>query len=175
MTRRRYLFNSILIGGLLIASECFGQQSSSPVQPDLKSFLQFYLKEMPDTLTRFSSAQFDLNEDARPETIVYLTGPNWCGSGGCLMLVLEPANSSFKIVGRTTIVRPPIRIFESRSHGWHDIGVRVGGGGIQGYEAILSFDGKAYPKNPTLPPARKAARNTEGQVLPLPDAGTPLY
>lgn len=119
--------------------------------------------------------QFDLNEDAKPETIVYLTGSNWCGSGGCLMLVLEIANSSFKIAGRTAIVRPPIRIFESRAHGWHDIGVQVGGGGIQGYEAVLSFDGKAYPKNPTLPPARKAARNTKGKVLSLPDVGTPLH
>jgi len=160
---------------LLITGDCLGQQALKPTDTDLKTFLQSYLKEAPDTSTRFLSARFDLNEDAKPETIVYLTGPSWCGSGGCLMLVLESANSSFKVVGRTTIVWPPIRIFESRSHRWHNIGVRVGGGGIQGYEAVLSFDGKTYPKNPTVPPARKAAENIKGLMLPLPDVGTPLY
>ena len=55
-----------------------------------------------------------------------------------------------------TIVRRPIRVLETKSNGWHDIGVIVAGGGIQlGDEAILPFDGKSYPTNPTVLPAKE--------------------
>jgi hypothetical protein len=51
-------------------------------------------------------------------------------------------------------------------HGWHNLGVWVGGGGIQpGYEAELRFDGKKYPGNPSVPPARKTGKNASGTVV----------
>jgi hypothetical protein len=88
--------------------------------------------------------------------IVYVSGQGWCGSGGCTMLILEPTESAFKVLGRVTIVQLPIRLLPSVNDGHPDIGVSVQGGGVQsGYEAVLSFDGKSYPRNPSMPPARK--------------------
>ena len=64
------------------------------------------------------------------EDIVYISGPGWCGSGGCTMLILEPSGSSFNVLGKVTIVQLPIRVLHSTSHGHPDIGVLVQGGEI---------------------------------------------
>ena len=53
----------------------------------------------------------------------------------------------------------------------------MGGGGIRpAYEAVLSFNGRFYPTNPTNPPARPAEGGTEGTVLiSREDEGQPLF
>ena len=87
----------------------------------LKSFLQSYLgKPYPpferDGPTRYSSAFVDLKDDGTKEVIVYVSGRAWCGSGGCIMLILSPEGTSYKVVTRTTITRPPIRILNTKSN-----------------------------------------------------------
>lgn len=39
----------------------------------------------------------DLNSDGVPETIVYLTGRKWCGSGGCTILILKSEGGRGKL------------------------------------------------------------------------------
>lgn len=64
------------------------------------------------------------------------------------------------------ITQLPIRLLPGRSHGWRDIGVFVRGGGIlPGYHARLSFDGRAYPSNPLMPPARRLRAAGPGRIL----------
>src|SRR5436190_1567725 len=111
------------------------------------------------------------------EAIVYLMGGEWCGSGGCTMLILASEASSFRVVTKITITRPPIRVLSSTSHGWHSIGVWVAGGRIEpAFEAELSFDGKSYPGNPSVPPARRLAAQVAGNVvIPSSQAGMPLF
>ena len=135
----------------------------------LKRFLQDYLKHHgfpDDKTTRFTAASADLNDDGKPELVVYITGQTWCGSGGCNLLILTPRNSTYAVVGDLSITRPPIRMLSKKSNGWHDISVWVQGGGIQpGYEAKLSFDGKLYPSNPSTPPAVHLRTKVAGKVL----------
>jgi hypothetical protein len=72
-----------------------------------------------------------------------------------------------------TITNPPIRVLDQKLNGWHSLGVWVQGGGIQpGYEAELRFNGKSYPKNPSVPPARRADKNLAGEVV-IKDADNP--
>jgi hypothetical protein len=104
----------------------------------------------------FRAAEADLNGDGANETIVYVTSPDYCGSGGCLTLVLERVDGSYRTVMRATITRLPIRVLDTKHHGWKDIGVMVGGGGITSpYEAVMEFNGRRYPSNPTMPPAHR--------------------
>jgi hypothetical protein len=117
----------------------------SPAEENsLRTFLQPYLGSMPvgeDTTTRYQDAFVDLNGDGIPEVIVFVTGEDWCGSGGCEILVLARKGSSYSVVTRMTVSRPPIRVLTTKSHGWHDISVWVQGGGyVRGYEAELQFD-----------------------------------
>jgi hypothetical protein len=152
-------------------------------QPDhLTEFLKKYLGEpYPpfelEQATRYSSVFVDLKDDRTKEVIVYLTGRGWCGSGGCRMLILAPEGTSFKIIAETTITRLPIRVLATKSNGWHDITIMVAGGGIQpGYEAVLSFDGKTYPSNPSVPPAHPLAGKVRGViVLPVTAEEGPVY
>ncbi|GAC1665228.1 MAG: hypothetical protein NVS9B4_20880 [Candidatus Acidiferrum sp.] len=109
--------------------------------------------------------------------IIYFTDQQSCGSGGCAALILAPKDSSYKVVTKITIARLPIRVLTTKSNGWHDLGVWVQGGGIQpGYEAKLSFNGKKYPGNPSVPPARHLRGKVAGEVVvPITAKGTTIY
>lgn len=153
--------------------------AQTPIEP-LRSFLQDYLKDHgfpDDKTTRFTAASADLNDDGKPEFVVYITGQCWCGSGGCNLLILTPQNSTYMVVGDLSITRPPIRLLSTKSNGWHDVSAWVQGGGIQpGYEAKLPFDGKDYPSNPSVPPAVPLTRRAAGKVLISgTEKGTALY
>ena len=156
----------------LITATCLGQDRVSQdaaADGPLKAFLQNYLKSGSsefDMTTRYSAAFADLSGAKVPEVVVYVSGRAWCGSGGCSMLILRPNGVSFTVIARTTITRPPIRVLQTTTNGWHDVGVWVQGGGIlAGYTAVLSFNGKAYASNPTVPPARHLAGDSDGEIL----------
>jgi hypothetical protein len=127
--------------------------------------------------TQYVSTFVDLNDDGTQEAIVYLTSDGWCGSGGCTTLIVAPEGSSYKVITKITITRPPIRVLTTKSTGWHDIAVGVHGGGIMhAYEAELSFDGKTYPSNPSMPPARRLLEKVAGEVaVSATEKATPLY
>lgn len=118
-----------------------------------------------------------LNDDGAKEVIVYLLSSKWCGSGGCTALVLAPEGSSYKVITRIMITNPPIRVLATKTIGWHDLAVQVRGGSVQpGYEAQLSFNGKKYPNNPSVLPAKRSRGTATGEVvIPSESKGTPLY
>ena len=103
----------------------------------------------------FLAAETDLNGDGQDEVVVHVTSRDYCGSGGCVTLVLQRTGQGYRTMMRASVTRPPIRVLETRHQGWKDIGVTVSGGGAgPAYEAALAFDGRRYPSNPTTPPAR---------------------
>ncbi len=124
-------------------------------------------------LTRYSVALVDLNSDKRPEALIYAMSTadgggqaNLCGTGGCNLYVLSLTSTSYSRVTNITITRPPIRVLPTITHGWHDLGVLVAGGGIiPGYEAQLRFDGRSYPSNPSVPPAVRLNGTAGKQVI----------
>lgn len=62
--------------------------------------------------------------------------------------------------------RLPIRLLTTTTNGWQDLAVSVSGGGIRpGYEVKLAFDGKKYPSNPTIAPAKRIPSQTPGTTL----------
>jgi len=174
-------------GFIFAGTPCRSQtlhRPSSKQADSLKRFLQGYHPPEPDSkergATRYSSAFVDLRDDGMQEVIVYLTGAWWCGSGGCSTLVLAPDGSSYKVITKITITRLPIRVLKAKSNGWHDLGVMVrvwyGEGDVYAREAELSFDGRSYPSNPSIPPARMLSKRVEGEVVILSTTeGSPLY
>ncbi len=95
----------------------------------------------------------DLNGDGTFEAILYLSGRAYCGSGGCTLLVLTPEAGRYRPITRMSVSRLPVRQLDSETHGWHDLGVTVGGGGMAASEAWMRFDGNVYPANPSTQPA----------------------
>jgi hypothetical protein len=152
--------------------------STGPGEP-LKEFLRGYLnpgRVAADKTTRITAVSVNTKGKAAKEQVVYVSGQGWCGSGGCTLLILEPNDSSFRVLGRVTIVQLPVRLLSSMEHGHPDIGVWVQGGGIQpGYEAVLSFDGTTYSENPSLPPARQITGTQGMEIIANLESSVPLY
>jgi hypothetical protein len=177
---------AIIVGGLVLAmagatvlAQGRATASDRPSEP-LKAYLRSYLslggRVLLDTTTRITAYGVKIGDGKTEEDIVYVSGPGWCGSGGCTMLILEPTGLSFKVLGKVTIVQLPIRLLHSMSHGHPDIGVLVQGGGIlSGYEAVLSFNGESYPRNPSLPPARKTTAVRGEVIIANTEESVPLY
>jgi hypothetical protein len=170
--RPSFVIVNCLVCLLLTAVLCDGQHPHSSTvshQGALKQFLREELGDPQfgiDQTTRFISAIIQSDGTAKEEVVVYIYGQSWCGSGGCRLWILEPGGATFKIIGQMTIVRPPIRVLRTKSHGHYDIGVWVQGGGIQpGYEALMRFDGKSYPNNPSVPPSQHLTGNVAGKVI----------
>ena len=165
-----------LLCGLIFGLPCQAQthpRSRSPRDAAIKNVLRQYLKEHNienASSARYMSALVDLNDDGKEEVVVYVISQDLCGTGGCLTLVLAPQQSSFTIVSKITISRPPIRVLKTKSHGWHDLAVFVAGGGIQpGYEADVPFNGKRYATNPSIPPAHRLNPQSTGRIV-IPDS-----
>ncbi|MGL4511409.1 hypothetical protein, partial [Cetobacterium sp.] len=97
----------------------------------------------------YSYVKIDLNNDSVPEYFVYAYGPMLSGSGGGSALIL---NSDYKEISRFTLVQTPIIINNHRTKNWKDIIMNVSGGGATPNAAIMKFDGKTYPSNPSLQP-----------------------
>lgn len=98
-------------------------------------------------------------------SFAYLTGGDYCGSGGCVLLVARKTETGFERVGRLTVTQTPIRVLESRSHGLPDLAVGVSGGGATPHEALIPFDGTRYASNPTVAPAKPIEGAAPGQTL----------
>jgi hypothetical protein len=85
-------------------------QSTLTQDKPLKAFLQRYLSEAPpvgaDKTTRYSAVSVDLRDDGEEEVLVYVQGRDWCGSGGCVTLILAPKEVSYRVVMRATITPP---------------------------------------------------------------------
>jgi hypothetical protein len=154
-----------LLGSVLAVSLCSAQakQNAQALSRDEESIRKLLQSRDDDKTTQYVAAFHDLNGDGTPEAIVYLIGKSWCGSGGCNLFILQKTGASWKVVTRMTVTNPPIRMLNTRSNGWRSLAVWVHSGG--GYEAELRFNGKTYPRNPSVPPARRAAENLAGEVL----------
>jgi len=169
--------------GLLLACLACCSAGALPAQPasgddGVRAYLQerFHADRAEDRDARYVIARADLNGDGRPEALVYLLSSAYCGTGGCNLLILTPAGRSWRKVAELTIVNPPIRLLGSASHGWRDLAVRVAGGGSRAHEALLTFNGRSYPANPSMPPARALRRAVPGRVLISDgDRGRPLF
>ncbi|WP_435417168.1 hypothetical protein WAB17_09760 [Parerythrobacter aurantius] len=131
--------------------------SPSPAdrEEDIRHFL---LQEYPEAAPmRYALAFTDLDSDGADEAIVYLVTPYFCGTGGCNTIILTPAGPMWRKVAEISVSRPPVTVMDSTTNGWKDITVAISGGGTAAGNALLRFDGTAYPGNPTVPPAEPVA------------------
>jgi hypothetical protein len=163
-------FSLVVVCGLL-ATVCRGQVNRQLPSSDdrLKSALQSYLQDklVPEfEPTNYNFAFVDLAGRGKREAVVYVSGRGWCGTGGCRMLVLTQAGSSYKVIAKIPTVRPPIRVLESKSHGWRDLSVWIQGGGIlQGYEEKVKFDGNTYSKDSPQTDEERPVRRLQGKII----------
>ena len=99
------------------------------------------------TASPYEVAYQDLNGDRLDDALVLLQGPDWCGLGGCPLLIFQGmGKSDFIFLSRTERVRQPVLLGESRTNGWRDL---VVGATIKGQpEDMLLHRGlEGYPSS----------------------------
>jgi hypothetical protein len=158
---------SALLAAAAVPARAAPSEASVRLELELHSWVQDRAgKDEEGRASRYMHALTDLNGDGMPEGLVYLTGRDRCGSGGCNLYILRRGRGVWRLINSVTIAKLPIRRLTTISRGWSDIGVHVSGGGIvDGYEAVLRFNGRRYPGNPTVAPAWRGRKGAPGQTL----------
>ena len=129
----------------------FGIFAGSDPRAQLAKALQAWSGS--DALMHFRFILVDLNDDGVPDALALLTGAEYCGPGGCRLMVLQGEHDgSFRVVSSSTVTREPIALVARRSKGWHSLIVSIAGGGVAACKVRMDFDGQRYPDNPTLAP-----------------------
>jgi len=120
--------------------------------PELDDAIGAHLRNgmQPEAVPQYRWSKADLNSDTEPDAVVLLIDPEFCGSGGCTMLVFKGKADGFEFESLSTVTREPIYVLQETNHGWHTLSVLAAGGGIDAHQVIMRFDGESYPHNPTL-------------------------
>lgn len=133
---------------------------------DLNQALLAYLAKKgddPKYANPHQTAQIDLNGDGIQDALVLLQNPMYyCGTGGCTMLVFKGTKSGFRFVSRSTLIRSPVLVSKTKTHGWRDLIVEVSGGGIAPKQVALKYTGSKYPLNPSTLPALPKNQQVKG-------------
>ena len=160
----KLVFSLIVSSGLICSGNAQSGDGSSKAEEDVRRFLVGYVesRHMEVYDARYAVGFFDLNGDGNNEAIVYLLGRDWCGTGGCLTLVLTRSGNSYRTVGKILVTRPPIRVLGEKSHGWRTLAES---------EAELPFNGERYPISAAPPYAPRLRANIEGNIVIPSSAG----
>lgn len=135
--------------------------SKSAKNKALEQAVHAYTQDQSD----YQSSLYDLNKDGIDDAVVLLSGMEWCGSGGCTLLVFKGLeNGSFQPHSKMTVSSTPIYALSTQTQGWRDLSVYTRGLG----QVILKFNGKSYPSNPSLASKYTANLKQVGNILLLP-------
>ena len=115
----------------------------------------------------------DLNGDDIPEVLVYVEGGQVCGSGGCPLFVMKRNNGGWVVVTEISLAQIPVVVSSRRTNGWEDLILWQASYewnlqlqmGLPSYYAVLQFDGRQYPENPSGFPAAPLKEPTSGTAL----------
>lgn len=168
------LLSAALLGALATTVCSTASSRPRPNAETVQSWLLQYhaeeFREPGNPEARYAVAYYDLNGDGDDEALVYFESRGNCGSGGCRLYILASQGGVWRRVSGHTASRRPIGVLPTKHDGWRDVSVFVAGGGAESYQAALPFDGKTYPLNPSVPPARRLSAQERMQVL-LPSEG----
>jgi hypothetical protein len=141
---------SLLIINLTLGCTlAFGSLKSQDNTERIKEYLRSEYGENSEFPRRFIYNMVDLNDDGREEYLIGLMGPDFCGTGGCTMLIL---NQELKLISKITLVKYPIYLETDETgkntNKFKNIFLRTG---QVGYVKLV-WNGKKYPGNPSTQP-----------------------
>ena len=124
---------------------------SDQLDPSVDRAIRDYFKihnTSPDD-TQYRWLTYDLNGDGQDELLTQL---NWCGSGGCTLLIFENHQQQWRFNSRVTLVQGEIHLGREQHNGWQDLVFNVSGGGARPAQHVLQYSGVSYPLNPSVAP-----------------------
>ena len=155
---RQIALISVVVPFLLLVPAIEAQDAP----PSLAAAVQAYAeKKGLHQLPLFQHALVDLDGDGHADAIVLLQGSNWCGSGGCNMLVFHSTEDGFTFVSGSTITSKPIRVSADKTADWKTLIVYSKGRG----DVLMCFNGTRYPLNPSVQPMATPDQIRVAQVV----------
>jgi len=100
----------------------------------------------------YNFVRYDLNGDKRRDAVIVIKSPYgyWCGTHGCVMLVMKAHNNGFTLVNSIQPIREPIFLAKSKTNGWNNIIVKLSGRmNEKAKNVMLRYNGRTYPKDPS--------------------------
>jgi len=136
-------------------------------EDSLRAFLIAYLqsRDSDPAEARYEDAFIDLDGDGTDEAVVYLSGSDWCGTGGCTTFVLKRAGRSYRFIGQLPATRPPIRALKEEARGWRTLTASIRGAAFEPYEQKYIFNGQRYTSG------RRVVGTATGDTLIVGNAG----
>lgn len=135
--------------GLFLGTTALSFSQTKSVPDAIIAYLKANHNDVPENSRHFIYNAIDLNNDGKDEYLVELIGGEWCGSGGCTVLILD---RNFKLNTRMTVVNDPIYIGAPGSKevtkGYSNIYIQNKDGSV----AKMAWNGKKYPTNPSVAP-----------------------
>lgn len=139
----------IVISVLFLGTTTFSLAQTKPIPDAIIGYLKANYNDASETSRNFIYNAIDLNDDGKDEYLVGLIGGDWCGSGGCTMLILD---KNFKLNTRMTVVEYPVYIGapggKEVTKGYSNIYIQNRDGSV----AKMTWNGKKYPTNPSVAP-----------------------
>jgi hypothetical protein len=114
---------------------------------------------------RYAWSRVDLSGDGTPEVVATVVGPFVCGTGGCPLLIFQERKGSLVPITTMSLFKEPLIVSERRSNGWRNLISRVRLDAARSTYAVLAFDGRSYPTNPSVPPAQPLQSKEPGTAL----------
>jgi putative lipoprotein len=138
--------------------------SSAEFNPQVDKTLREYfrLHKTDPTGTRYRWLTYDLNGDGNEELLAQL---DWCGSGGCTLLIFENYQQKWRFNSRITLVRTPINLGTQAHDGWQDLILFVSGGGAVPNQHVLKHNSISYPQNPSVAPTANYDESSQVQLF----------
>lgn len=173
----RFRRAAVLIVAILLGLVPTATQAAQPTDPSaaqaVGDFLARHFARFRESAPEatYRAAWHDLSGDGRPEVLVYLHDPIWCGPHGCDLFIFTPHASGWRQVDEISVAAPPIRLLARRSRGWHDLSVYVRSSLMPGERRALAWDGRRYV--PT--PRRVRERDEVRALITLEGEGSPLF
>lgn len=159
----------VTLGGVALMAACAGVVAPSSAPSPRQALLESALRPLYPVEAggvRYLMGEADLDGDDSPELLAWVYGPLICETGGCDLLIFTPSSDGLRKVGDVSVSRLPLEVAATRTHGWRDLIVAVGGGGGPSGRVRLEFDGSHYPTNASTAP--QVGDEVEGEVL-IPD------
>ena len=100
-------------------------------------------------LQQFDSASIDLDIDGRDEHILLARQPEFCGTGGCTLFIVVETDEGFAQIGRIPAVQGPVRLLDSNTNGWRDLGFVVRFDAMRHLYGEITHTGPGYQKHET--------------------------
>jgi hypothetical protein len=158
-SKARYL---IIVCALSVSAMAANAEPPRALSDAVQSYIYQHITDVVYDET-FRFALEDLNGDGRADAIVLMSGPAWCGSGGCTMFIFQGVENGFEFVSKSTITNTPIRISKKTVHGWRTLIVFSNG---KGDVALHLNKARQYPLNPSMQPkASRAELDTATTVI----------